>query len=62
MPQLNELPAHEPRFEYLSIFHHMPLINGYSGYYPIPTFPDSIACAACQTRRRCRSWSGPAST
>jgi hypothetical protein len=34
MPQANQLPAHEPRFEYLSIFHHMPLINGYSGYYP----------------------------
>jgi hypothetical protein len=34
MPQPYETSSHEPRFEYLSIFHHMPLINGYSGYYP----------------------------
>jgi hypothetical protein len=34
MPQINELSGNEPRFEYLSTFHHMPLINGYSGYYP----------------------------
>jgi len=34
MPQPDEMPAHEPRFEYMWTFHHMPLINGYSGYYP----------------------------
>ena len=34
MPQPYESPAHDSRFEYLSTFHYMPLINGYSGYYP----------------------------
>lgn len=34
MPQPDAPPAHEPRYEYMSTFHHMPLINGYSGYYP----------------------------
>ena len=34
MPQPYEAPAHDPRFEYFSTFHYMPLINGYSGYYP----------------------------
>lgn len=34
MPQPYDSASHEPRFEYLSIFHFMPLINGYSGYYP----------------------------
>lgn len=34
MPQLNELSGHEPRFEYMSTYHWMPLVNGYSGYYP----------------------------
>jgi len=34
MPQPDESPAHEPRYEYMSTFHHMPIINGYSGYYP----------------------------
>jgi hypothetical protein len=34
MPQPEGVPAHEPRFAYMSTFHHMPLINGYSGYYP----------------------------
>jgi hypothetical protein len=34
MPQPDEGPAHEPRYAYMSTFHHMPLINGYSGYYP----------------------------
>lgn len=34
MPQPDGMPAHEPRYEYMSTFHHMPLINGYSGYYP----------------------------
>jgi len=34
MPQPDELPAHDPRYEYMSTFHQMPLINGYSGHYP----------------------------
>lgn len=34
MPQPYESSGHDPRFEYLSTFHFMPLINGYSGYYP----------------------------
>jgi hypothetical protein len=34
MPQPYDTASHEPRFEYLSVFHYMPLINGYSGYYP----------------------------
>jgi hypothetical protein len=34
MPQPNRLPGNEPRFEFMSTFHWMPLINGYSGYYP----------------------------
>jgi hypothetical protein len=34
MPQPDELPAHDPRYEYMSTFHQMPLVNGYSGYYP----------------------------
>jgi len=33
MPQ-DGSPGHEPRYEYMSTFHQMPLINGYSGYYP----------------------------
>ena len=34
MPQPNRLPGNEPRFAFMSTFHWMPLINGYSGYYP----------------------------
>jgi hypothetical protein len=34
MPQPDEPASHEPRYEYMSTFHQMPLINGYSGYYP----------------------------
>lgn len=30
------LPLHEPEWSYLGIFHHHPLVNGYSGYYPRP--------------------------
>ncbi len=52
MPQLDELPAHEPRYAYMSTFHQMPLINGYSGHYPdsyldrlyrLRTMPDDSA-------------------
>ncbi len=52
MPQPNRLPGNEPRFEFMSTFHWMPLINGYSGYYPesyinrlerLSTMPDAAA-------------------
>lgn len=52
MPQPNRLPGNEPRFEFMSTFHWMPLINGYSGYYPesyinrlerLRTMPDAAA-------------------
>lgn len=50
----NALPGEDPRFAYLSTFHWMPLINGYSGYYPLSylerlqrlqSFPDARATA-----------------
>ena len=34
MPRPDTLPGHEPRYAYMSTFHWMPLLNGYSGYYP----------------------------
>jgi hypothetical protein len=34
LPQPNNLWRHEPLFEYLSIYHWRPLINGYSGFAP----------------------------
>jgi hypothetical protein len=34
MPRVATLPGHDPKYEYLSIFHWKPLVNGYSGFYP----------------------------
>ena len=34
MPEEDTLPGIEPRYNYMSTFHWMPTINGYSGYYP----------------------------
>ena len=34
MPLPDSLPGHEARYAYMSTFHWMPLLNGYSGYYP----------------------------
>ena len=34
MPRPEMLPGLEPRYSYMSTFHWMPLVNGYSGYYP----------------------------
>jgi hypothetical protein len=34
MPQRNVFAGQDARFEYMSTFHWMPLLNGYSGYYP----------------------------
>lgn len=58
MPAPNTLPGNDPRYAYLSTFHWMPTINGYSGYYPqsyidrltrLADFPDA---RATQTLRR----------
>jgi hypothetical protein len=34
MPAPRQPPHHDPRFAYMSTFHWMPLVNGYSGFYP----------------------------
>jgi hypothetical protein len=34
MPTPETLPGVEPRYAYMSTFHWMPTLNGYSGYYP----------------------------
>jgi len=34
IPEPITLPGNEPRYAYMSTFHFMPLLNGYSGYYP----------------------------
>jgi hypothetical protein len=34
LPQPHKFAGYEARFEFMSTFHWMPLINGYSGYYP----------------------------
>jgi hypothetical protein len=34
IPEPTTLPGNEPRYAYMSTFHFMPLLNGYSGYYP----------------------------
>jgi hypothetical protein len=34
MPLVDTLPGPEPRYTYMSTFHWMPMVNGYSGYYP----------------------------
>ena len=34
MPAPNGLPHEEPRYAYMSTFHWMPTVNGYSGYVP----------------------------
>ncbi len=48
----HQLPGEDPRYAYLSTFHWMPSINGYSGYYPasyltridaLRTFPAGLA-------------------
>jgi len=34
MPAQNALPGDDPRYAYMSTFHWMPTLNGYSGFYP----------------------------
>jgi hypothetical protein len=41
MPRVNTLPGDEARYAYMSTFHWMPLVNGYSGYYP-PSYMNRI--------------------
>jgi hypothetical protein len=52
LPAHDALPGHDARFMYLSTFHWMPTINGYSGFYPqsyldrlarLDSFPDVTA-------------------
>jgi hypothetical protein len=52
MPTPNTLPGIDPYFGYMSTFHWMPTVNGYSGYYPksyidrltrVSRFPDDRA-------------------
>jgi hypothetical protein len=59
MPLPDSLPGHEPRYAYMSTFHWMPLLNGYSGYYPpsylsvlgqLRHFPDEHALAVLRRR------------
>jgi hypothetical protein len=55
VPKPDSLPHHDPRFAYMSTFHWMPLLNGYSGFYPpsylrrldrLATFPDEASVAS----------------
>lgn len=52
MPSSAALPGPDPRYAYLSTFHWMPMVNGYSGFYPqsyldrldrVAGFPDERA-------------------
>jgi hypothetical protein len=42
MPVPEALPGDEARYAYMSTFHWMPVVNGYSGYYP-PSYLTRIA-------------------
>jgi hypothetical protein len=55
MARLDWAPNHDPRFEYMSTFHWMPILNGYSGFYPpsylrrlarLARFPDEASVAS----------------
>jgi hypothetical protein len=59
MPLADTLPGQEPRYAYMSTFHWMPLLNGYSGYYPpsyftllndVRHFPNGSAIPALRRR------------
>ena len=41
IPEPITLPGNEPRYAYMSTFHFMPLLNGYSGYFPACTWRGS---------------------
>jgi len=55
VPKPDSPPHHDARFAYMSTFHWMPLLNGYSGFYPpsyfrrlvrLATFPDEASVAS----------------
>ncbi len=55
MARLDWAPHLDPRFTYMSTFHWMPLLNGYSGFYPrsylnrlvrVARFPDEASVAS----------------
>lgn len=55
MPHRDSPPHHDPRFAYMSTFHWMPLVNGYSGFFPrsyllriarMANFPDATTVAS----------------
>jgi hypothetical protein len=55
MPRPGSPPFHDPRFAYMSTFHWMPLVNGYSGFFPpsyvrrlerMANFPDEYSVEA----------------
>jgi hypothetical protein len=59
MPDVNWWPLHDSRYQYWSIFHWQPLVNGYSGFYPLQyrnvtlameSFPDDAAVEALRSR------------
>ena len=54
-PKPDAPPYHDPRYAYMSTFHWMPLLNGYSGFYPpsylrrlvrLANFPDEESVAS----------------
>ena len=54
-PKPDAPPYHDPRYAYMSSFHWMPLLNGYSGFYPpsylrrlvrLARFPDEESVAS----------------
>lgn len=59
MPDVNWWPLHDSRYQYWSVFHWQPLVNGYSGFYPIQyrnvalameSFPDTAGVTALRAR------------
>ena len=59
MPDVNWWPLHDSRYQYWSVFHWQPLVNGYSGFYPLQyrnvtlameSFPDDSAFDALRSR------------
>jgi hypothetical protein len=55
MPRAGSPPHHDARFAYMSTFHWMPLVNGYSGFFPpsyllrlvrMEKFPDAASVAS----------------
>jgi hypothetical protein len=60
MPRANQLPGEDARHLYMSTFHWLPLVNGYSGYYPpsyigrlerVRQFPDGESLQQLQRDR-----------